>query len=496
MYPGILETLNSWEVSDDENINMLFSAILALIMVLITHEWIEGLLVRDSLVLRHETLQALVLMRSHSSLRKMWALFRGYSWEDGAYHWPNCQCHLIDNPNSTAPSCTPSTRRIPVNKRLFFLTVLVRSVIIIVEVIAIILAINRTTTVYVKFGEIAITPLSNQFGTKISLPQRLGCEAVLPDPKVRTEYLNRIAQLTVCTRLHRPFEAATDVTDAPQGFESFFIYIDISGDKVTLSHGKKQLIGSEMYAYWSIECSDKGKNNTCETVDVPEGAVATVVHGSEYSNDRTGKDTVYKTKERQEEWRRNLDKHLHNEFPNAYRTAYPANATSWVDEEAKRDHPVPRMLLHFNITALQSLHPDEDTRIGLLLQRIVGLQRREGPKANLIRHSDGIRMIQEKQPVLEYRIKQPIIGSVLWAMLLFLAAIVRWILGRLYPNNLYELILNTVGSATDVDVSDTGTDSGTDSSVNNSSRSIASTKFRNQIRFMEQQSPNFDQVLR
>ncbi len=142
----------------------------------------------------------------------------------------------------------------------------------------------------------------------------------------------------------------------------------------------------------------------------------------------------------QEQWRRQLDAYLKKVFPDAYRTVYPANA-SWVDEEEKRSHPVPRTLLHFNVTALEKLHSDPDTRIGLLLSQIVGLQFRNGTNQNLTVHSDGIEMIVERKPALDYRIKQPIIGSVFWAILLSFALLMRCALGAMFPNNAYELIM-------------------------------------------------------
>ncbi len=427
---------------------MLVNAVLALIMVLATHEWIEGLLIRDCKELHPKSVVALTLMRSHGSLRKMWALIRGYRWENGAYHGPSCRCHLRDNPGSMSPTCPLSGRHIDVSRRLLFTTLFVRAVIIIVEVIAIVLAINLTTEKEVTRGAAAITPISNNFGEPRALDRRLGCEPIFRKPdNVLTEHLNRITQLTVCTRLHRPFEAMSNFTPAPRGYEAFFLYIDLSGDKVTLSHANKKLTGAEMYAYWSVECSENNrdpKNNSCNGVEVAEGVVATVVHGKQYSKDRTGGDTVNSNRENQEKWRRQLDAYLKKRFPDAYRTAYPANATSWVDTEQKRPHPVPRMLLHFNVTALQSLDPDPNTRIGSLLQQIVGLQFRTDRKENLIVHSDGIVMIREPKPVLEYRIKQPIIGSVLWAILLSFALLIRWVLGVIFPNNVYELIMEKV----------------------------------------------------
>ncbi len=434
------------QFSTDENVNTLVNAVLALIMVLATHEWIEGLLIRDCTELRPRSVEALILMRSHGSLRKMWALIRGYRWENGAYHGPNCRCHLRANPMSVPRTCPPSARPINVSRRLLFTTLFVRTVIIIVEVIAIVLAINHTTEEYVPRGAAAITLVSNKFGEPRALRPELGCEAIFSNPDyVLTEHLNRITQLTVCTRLHRPFEAKSYFEPAPEGFEPFFLYIDLSGDKVTFSHANKNMTGAEMYAYWSVECGENRdpRNKKCKGVEVAEGVVATVVHGKEYSKDRIGNDTVNSTRANQEQWRRQLDAYLNKEFPDAYRTAYLANA-SWVDEEEKRQHPVPRMLLHFNVTALEWLHPDKDTRIGLLLQRIVGLQFRNGTNQNLIVHSDGMKMITESKPVLEYRIKQPIIGSVLWAILLSFALLMRWALGVIFPNNVYELIMEKV----------------------------------------------------
>ncbi len=139
------QRLNTVQFFTNENVNMLENAALALIMVLATYEAIEGLLIRDCKELRPTSVVALTLMRSHGSLRKMWALVRSCRWKNGAYHGPNCDCHLRDNTMSISATCAPSTRPINVSRRLLLTTLFVRAVIIIVEVVAIVLAINFTT---------------------------------------------------------------------------------------------------------------------------------------------------------------------------------------------------------------------------------------------------------------------------------------------------------------------------------------------------------------
>ena len=81
-------------------------------------------------------------------------------------------------------------------------------------------------------GAAARTPVSNNFGEPYQLKTRLGCEPIFgKSDKVLTEHLNRITQLTVCTRLHRPFEAMSNFAPAPRGYEAFFLYVDLSAKR-------------------------------------------------------------------------------------------------------------------------------------------------------------------------------------------------------------------------------------------------------------------------
>ena len=442
--------LNSLEVTTNENLNIFINSILALITVLAVHDFIEGLIIRDNKVLSPESVEALLMMRSHGSFRKILAIILGHRWEDGLYHSPKCQCHLCKNANHTTRTNAASSMHEPVKKRLLLKTFLGRILTIIVELVVIGLALTRTTETYITRGAWAITPLYNRNQWRAHpLKLHLGCETVFSDPEhLRTELINRFSQIRVCTRQQHRFEEQRNLR-APAGFQEYFFDTDLSSDEVRITRESQNVsLITKMYALWNVDCSEGKEGNTCKTPEIHEGMIATIIGGREYSTNRSGKDTVLLSNSTKERVRRKFDRYLHTVFPHAYRTVYPTNATSWTDEAAKRPPRADyifRMHMYFNVTELELLHEDENIRSALLLHKIVGLQYRPGERS--IWYSTGNSMKHVKDPVLEYRVQQPVLGSVLWIILLVLAFVIRAVLAAWFPNNIYELIADFVRRA-------------------------------------------------
>lgn len=411
---------------NNENANNILNAILALITVLAAHDIIEGGIVKSSglPILRLDSVHLLHLMRSHSSPFEMVGLWRGKLFHKSTAHKLGCQCLFQ-------------------YRCLMMKTMLVRAGILIIEVWAIFMAITTSWEFKVEQGAYAITLWSNNFGNTTTLKPMVGCQEILKLPPYleNSNEVDRKTQFTVCTVSHNPFEPPHNLTiRQPEGNYAFFLYIDLSGDKVTFSSENRALPGSEMYAY---------AKSDGVTPRLIEGPIATVVDGTEYSKDRNRNFTASEA----DKWKRKLDNYLRDTMKDGYHSIYE-------QDNQKPVHPVPRFLLsvnfnklsqYINIKRCQDIKSDcGRTAIVQLLQNIVGIQARRnaGPS---IQYSTGTEMKATKADVVWYTVKRPVIGSVPWIIILVFIMLIRSFYSYLYPNKFYEVLAIFARNNTDED---------------------------------------------
>lgn len=170
-----------------------------------------------------------------------------------------------------------------------------------------------------KQNVFALTQFSNNFGKPVKILPGEGCQEILKQLNERPKGNRNIDQkttLTLCTVSHNPFDPKTDfIPDVPTGFTSYFLYIDLSGDKVTFSDALQKQVGSEIYMRWKSDGLRKRKPTGLQnTTELVEGVVATVVNGAEYSPKRNKKYNATET----DEWHRKLDKDLKDKFRSSY----------------------------------------------------------------------------------------------------------------------------------------------------------------------------------
>lgn len=398
--------------SNQENANNILNAILALITVLAAHDIIEGLIVRSSGVLRLDSVFLLHLMRSHCSPFEMVALWRGKLFRSSRAHKLGCKCLWQ-------------------YRRLIMKTMLVRVVILLIEVAAIFMAITQSWPKYIHHGAYALTLLSNNYGNITTIQPGLGCQEILKLPKFleNSPEVDRKTQFTVCTVSHNPFEPPHNLTiTQPGGNYAFFLYIDLSGDKVTFSSENRTVVGSEMYAY---------AKSDGVTPRLVEGPIASVVDGVEYSKYRNR--TFSKSENKQ--WKSKLDKYLRTKMKDGYHSIYEQDTLPVA-------HPVPRILLSFNFKKLSQknnihIKACEDMTsecaavpVVQLLQQIVGIQRRVNGGSS-IRYSTGTEMKASAPNAVQYTVKRPVIGSVPWILILVFVILIRSIHSYFFPNRFY-----------------------------------------------------------
>lgn len=421
---------NDWIFVND-NLNNILTATLALITVMCLHETLEGCAVRAVKVLRGDSVQCLLIMRSHGSLSKTFALFRGDPLLGGVYHAPSCTCGSAMGPDAP-PRCVLESLRVPVKRRrMLFMTTLLRIVIIIIEVAVFCLAITRRSNNYLENGKWALTPTWNNFGQEMKpkFKREIGCVDMFPNENKR---LNRKTQLSVCLRLHQPIETVKeDLSPAPAGFVHYWIYIDLSGDKVTLADANGVKNGAEMYAYWAVES------------ELSEGVVPTIEYGKEYSMNRK----FHLNATERADWRQEMDKNMYDILRDGYRTAYGVNGRQWGEQDGK----TPRMLLYINFDKLPAdlMKFDEELRVAHLLSRMITLQKFEnGNGTENISHSDGVKIETLEGPIIEYAIIGQVMGVIPWGIVTVCVLLFRSFTSWLFPNNFYELLLETYGIAT------------------------------------------------
>lgn len=428
-----IDDVNRMQLFKNENLNNAFLALLTLITVLAVHEIIESLFVRADENLSEGTMWRLIMMRSHSSPSRMRALWSKHVLYRGRYHGPGCRCELAHR--SDTEFCDLSHRRATgYSRKVIVQSLLIRAAILLIEIAAICLAFSRHRDTMVEQNVFAITPFSNDFGDRIPITPGEGCQEMLKQLNERPKgnrVIDQKTTLTLCTVSHNPFEPQIGLNlNIPAGFTPFFLYIDLSGDKVTFSHAGRKLVGSEMYMYLKSDGLPKRQQRgLLKTSELTEGVVATVVDGKKFSPNR---DKRY-NKEETAVWHAKLDKYLNEKFGDAYHTSY--------QQIAFDSHPVPRMLMAFNFTALEGKNDRE--KVVRLLQNITGPQLRPNG-GKYIWYSTGSEMEKLDAQAVEYTETGPFVGYIPWMSTLFFIMILRAVLSNRRPNATYELLMESI----------------------------------------------------
>lgn len=428
-----LDDVNRMQLFRDENLNNAFLALLTLITVLAVHDIIESLFVRADDNLGEGTMWRLIMMRSHSSPSRMWGLWNNHVLYKGRYHGPKCRCDLAHR--SDSEFCPLSRLRATgYSRKVIVQSLFIRGTILLIEVAAICMAFSQHRDTMVQQNVFAITPFSNDFGNRTNIPSGEGCGEILKLLNKRPKgnrVIDQRTTLTLCTVSHNPFEPETDRNlTIPPGYTPYYLYIDLSGDKVTFSHAEQKLVGSEMYMYWKSDgLPNRKPTGLMNTSELTEAVVATVVDGKEYSPNR---DKRY-TKEETAVWHRKLDKYLNETFGDGYYKSY---------EQVEFDsHPVPRMLMSFNLNTLEG-KTDRD-KVVRLLQKIVGPQLRPNG-GKFIHFSTGSEMDKLDVQAVEYTETGPFVGYIPWMITLSFIIIFRAVLSARRPNATYELLMESI----------------------------------------------------
>lgn len=412
----------------NEMLNSVLTALFALITVMALHDSLEGIAVRATNELDTDTLQSLLLLRSHGSMSRLYSLFHGDPLFCGQYHGSRCSCaqdYIQDHP----PGCVVRQLRQPVSRRRLTKTALLRCAILIIEVGVLFLATTGRHRYPLENGKFALTPISSGFGKEVKVrkdcPQEktncLGCHAVLTDTSPQ---MNRRTQLTVCTRLHQPIKALeeTKLRHVRGGFDTYRLYIHLSGDKVTFADTSATKKGAEMYAYWLVE------------EKLQEGVVPTVEDGNEYRMSRY----FNVSDEEIAGWREKLDKKLKGMLQQSYETAYGDDKVPWTNRSGNE----PSMLMHINFEMLPAEYQKygEEDRIGHLLEKIIVMQKSSTRGNENIWHSDGTTVEETNFPITEFELVGQLLGIIPWATIMVIVLVIRWIVAYIWPNNVYELI--------------------------------------------------------